>query len=155
MRGVNKVIIVGTLRRDVELRFTPNGNAVATLSLATSEEWKDKNTGEKQTKTEWHRATCFGKLAEVCGKYLAKGSQIYIEGKLTTRKYQDQSGQDRYSTEINFDEMQMLGGKKEGQQGGYQDDYQGGNQRQSNQRQGNQGGSNHHHQPDLDDDIPF
>jgi single-strand DNA-binding protein len=148
MRGVNKVILVGTLGRDVELRYSPNGNAIATLSLATSEEWKDKNSGEKQTKTEWHRCVCFGKLAQICGQYLAKGSQVYIEGKLTTRKWQDQSGQDRYSTEIQFDEMQMLGGKKDG-----------GNNGGNNGYQGAQNARNNNEPPmfgdDMDSDIPF
>jgi single-strand DNA-binding protein len=113
MRGVNKVILVGTLGKDPEVRFTPNGNSVATLSVATSEQWTDKQSGEKQEKTEWHRVVIFGKLAEIAGQYLKKGSQVYLEGKIQTRKWQDQSGQDRYSTEVVLDvngQMQMLGG---------------------------------------------
>ena len=114
MRGVNKVILVGTLGNDPEFKQLNNGNAVANLSLATNESWKDKNTGQLQEKTEWHRVVMFGKLAEIANQYLNKGSQVYIEGKLQTRKWQDQSGQDKYSTEIVVDAsgiMQMLGSK--------------------------------------------
>ncbi|MBF6058949.1 MULTISPECIES: single-stranded DNA-binding protein [Thiomicrorhabdus] len=114
MRGVNKVILVGTLGQDPEVKYAANGNAIANLSVATSEEWNDKNTGQKQQKTEWHRVAIFGKLAEIAGQYLKKGSQVYLEGKLQTRKWQDQNGQDRYTTEVvlsGFDSnMQMLGG---------------------------------------------
>ena len=114
MRGVNKVILVGTLGQDPEVKYAANGNAIANLSVATSEEWTDKNTGQKQQKTEWHRVSMFGKLAEIAGQYLKKGSQVYLEGKLQTRKWQDQNGQDRYTTEVvlsGFDgTMQMLGG---------------------------------------------
>lgn len=114
MRGVNKVILVGTLGQDPEVKYAANGNAIANLSVATSEEWNDKNTGQKQQKTEWHRVSMFGKLAEIAGQYLKKGSQVYLEGKLQTRKWQDQNGQDRYTTEVvlsGFDgTMQMLGG---------------------------------------------
>ncbi|BCN92596.1 single-stranded DNA-binding protein [Thiomicrorhabdus immobilis] len=114
MRGVNKVILVGTLGADPEVKYAANGNAIANLSVATSEEWNDKNTGQKQQKTEWHRVSMFGKLAEIAGQYLKKGSQVYLEGKLQTRKWQDQNGQDRYTTEVvlsGFDgTMQMLGG---------------------------------------------
>jgi len=122
MRGVNKAIIVGTLGRDPEIRYTQSGSAIANLSVATSEQWTDKSTGEKQEKTEWHRVVIFGKLAEIAGQYLTKGSQVYLEGKLQTRKWQDQNtGQDKYSTEIVLNPfngvMQMLGG---GQGGGQQ-----------------------------------
>lgn len=114
MRGVNKVILVGTLGADPDVKYAANGNAIANLSVATSEEWNDKNTGQKQQKTEWHRVSIFGKLAEIAGQYLTKGSQVYLEGKLQTRKWQDQNGQDRYTTEVvlsGFDgNMQMLGG---------------------------------------------
>ncbi|RRJ82232.1 single-stranded DNA-binding protein [Aestuariirhabdus litorea] len=125
MRGVNKVIIVGNLGADPEVRYMPNGNAVANLSVATSEQWKDKNTGQPQEKTEWHRVVMFGKLAEISGQYLRKGSKVYLEGKLQTRKWQDQQGQDRYTTEIVVDingQMQMLDGRGEGpaQGGAYQ-----------------------------------
>lgn len=112
-RGVNKVIIVGTLGADPEVKQLANGNAVANISVATNESWKDKNTGEKIEKTEWHRIVVFGRLAEICGQYLRKGSQVYFEGKLQTRKWQDQNGQDRYSTEIVANEMQMLGGRSD------------------------------------------
>ncbi|MDC2889600.1 single-stranded DNA-binding protein [Psychrosphaera sp. 1_MG-2023] len=118
-RGVNKVILIGTLGADPEVRFMPNGNAVANISLATNESWKDKNTGQMQEKTEWHRIVVFGKLAEVAGEYLRKGSQAYFEGKLQTRKWQDQAtGQDKFTTEVVVDfggQMQMLGGRNDGQ----------------------------------------
>ncbi|MBF0265049.1 MAG: single-stranded DNA-binding protein [Gammaproteobacteria bacterium] len=112
-RGVNKVILIGTLGNDPEMRYTADQRAIANLSLATNESWKDKNTGQTQEKTEWHRVVIFGKLAEVAGQYLKKGSQVYFEGKLQTRKWQDQSGQDKYTTEVVVDNfsgvMQMLG----------------------------------------------
>jgi len=113
-RGVNKVIIMGVLGKDPEMKYTASGSAIANISVATNEEWKDKNTGEQVKKTEWHRIVIFGKLAEIVGKYLKKGSQAYFEGKIQTRKWQDQSGQDRYSTEIVAHEMQMIGGRPEG-----------------------------------------
>lgn len=113
-RGVNKVILVGNLGKDPEVRYMPNGNAVANLTLATSESWKDKNTGQQQEKTEWHRVVMFRKLAEIAGEYLKKGSQVYLEGKLQTRKWQDSEGKDRYTTEVIADEMQMLGSKPGG-----------------------------------------
>ncbi|ENN9164421.1 single-stranded DNA-binding protein [Proteus mirabilis] len=115
-RGVNKVILIGNLGQDPDIRYMPNGGAVANLTLATSESWRDKQTGEMKEKTEWHRVVIFGKLAEVAGEYLRKGSQIYIEGSLQTRKWQDQSGQDRYTTEVVVNiggSMQMLGGRSE------------------------------------------
>ncbi|OFC72420.1 single-stranded DNA-binding protein [Alteromonas confluentis] len=132
-RGVNKVILVGNLGNDPEVRYMPNGNAVANLSLATSESWKDQQ-GQMQERTEWHRLTMYRRLAEIAGEYLKKGSQIYVEGKLQTRKWQDQQGQDRYTTEIIVDQMQMLGGREGGGQGG-----QGGGGYQQ-RPQGNQGG---------------
>ncbi|MBD2784436.1 single-stranded DNA-binding protein SSB1 [Xenorhabdus sp. 3] len=114
-RGVNKVILVGNLGQDPEVRYMPNGGAVANITLATSESWRDKQTGEMKEKTEWHRVVIFGKLAEVAGEYLRKGSQVYIEGALQTRKWQDQNGQDRYTTEVVVNpiggSMQMLGGR--------------------------------------------
>ena len=113
-RGINKVILVGSLGKDPEVKYLPNGNAVANISLATSESWKDRNTGQKQEKTEWHRIVVFGKLAEIAGQYLTKGAQAYFEGKLQTRKWQDKAtGQDKYTTEIVVEsggQMQMLGG---------------------------------------------
>ncbi len=110
-RGVNKAIIVGTLGQDPEVRYTASGSAVANISVATNENWKDRNTGEMQERTEWHRIVMFGKLAEIAQQYLKKGSQAYFEGRIQTRKWQDQSGNDRYSTEIVANEMQMLGGR--------------------------------------------
>lgn len=110
-RGVNKVILVGNLGGDPEVRYMPSGNAVTNVTLATSESWKDKNTGQMQERTEWHRVVFFNKLAEIAGEYLRKGSQVYVEGALRTRKWQDQSGQDKYTTEIVASEMQMLGGR--------------------------------------------
>ncbi|ELY6363801.1 single-stranded DNA-binding protein [Cronobacter sakazakii] len=118
-RGVNKVILVGNLGQDPEVRYMPNGGAVTSLRLATSESWRDKQTGEMKEVTEWHSVVLYGKLAEVAGEYLRKGSQIYIEGQLRTRKWQDQSGQDRYSTEVVVNvggTMQMLGGKQQSDQ---------------------------------------
>ncbi|KAA5967473.1 single-stranded DNA-binding protein SSB1 [Pantoea sp. M_9] len=116
-RGVNKVILVGNLGQDPEVRFMPNGGAVANFTLATSESWRDKQTGENKENTEWHRVVLFGKLAEVAGEYLRKGSQVYIEGQLRTRKWQDQSGQEKYTTEVVVNvggTMQMLGGRQQG-----------------------------------------
>lgn len=118
-RGVNKVILVGRLGQDPEVRFMPNGNAVANISLATSDSWKDKNTGEQQERTEWHRVVVFGKLGEVAGEYLRKGSQVYFEGRLQTRKWTDQQGQEKYTTEIVIDmggQMQMLDSKQDNNQ---------------------------------------
>jgi len=107
-RGVNKVILIGNLGKDPEIRYMANGQAVANITIATSESWKDKNTGEQQERTEWHRVVFFRRLAEIAGEYLKKGSRIYVEGKLQTRKWQDNQGQDRYTTEIVANEMQML-----------------------------------------------
>jgi single-strand DNA-binding protein len=113
-RGINKVIIVGNLGNDPDTRYMPSGGAVTNLSVATSESWKDKQTGEQKDRTEWHKVAMFGRLAEIAAEYLRKGSQVYIEGKLRTRKWQDQSGNDRYTTEIIADEMQMLGSRAGG-----------------------------------------
>ena len=129
MAGVNKVIIVGNLGKDPEVKFMPNGSAVANITVATSESWKDKQTGEQKEKTEWHRVVMFGKLAEIAGEYLKKGSKVYLEGSLQTRKWTNQQGQDQYTTEIVLQGfngvMQMLDGKQQGQsapqqQGGFQ-----------------------------------
>ena len=109
--SVNKVILVGNLGQDPEVRYSASGSAVATLNIATSEQWTDKQSGQKQERTEWHRVVMFNRLGEIAGEYLKKGSQVYIEGKLQTRKWQDQNGQDRYTTEIVANEMQMLGGR--------------------------------------------
>lgn len=159
-RGINKVILVGNLGNDPEVRYGNNGAAIANLSVATSDSWKDKNTGEQVEKTEWHRVVMFNRLGEIAGEYLRKGSKVYIEGKLQTRKWQDQSGQDRYTTEIVGNEMQMLDsrGDNAGQGGGYQPkpsqptapQQQGGGQPpQQAQQQAPQPA------PDFDDDIPF
>ncbi|WP_321277116.1 single-stranded DNA-binding protein [Thiomicrorhabdus indica] len=145
MRGINKVILVGTLGADPDVKYAANGNAIANLSVATSEEWNDKNTGQKQQKTEWHRVSMFGKLAEIAGQYLRKGSQVYLEGKLQTRKWQDQNGQDRYTTEVvisGFDgTMQMLGGGNRGGDAPY-DNNQGFGQQQGMNNQPMGGGMN-------------
>ncbi len=113
-RGVNKVILIGNLGKDPEVRYMPNGNAVANCTIATSESWKDKNTGETKERTEWHRVSFFRRLAEIVGEYLKKGSKVYVEGQLRTRKWQDKSGQDRYTTEIIADQMQMLDSRSGG-----------------------------------------
>ncbi len=110
-RGVNKVILVGNLGQDPEIKYMPSGQAVCNITIATTESWNDKTSGEKVEKTEWHRIVFFRRLAEIAGEYLRKGSQVYVEGRLQTRKWQDQSGNDRYTTEIVANEMQMLGGK--------------------------------------------
>ncbi|MEQ5288209.1 single-stranded DNA-binding protein [Providencia huaxiensis] len=149
-RGVNKVILIGHLGQDPEIRYMPAGGAVANLTLATSEAWRDKQSGEMREKTEWHRVVIFGKLAEVAGEYLKKGSQIYVEGSLQTRKWQDQSGQDRYTTEVVVNiggSMQMLGGN-------------GGNQAGSQQparqpQQSRQQAPQNEPPMDWDDNIPF
>jgi single-strand DNA-binding protein len=143
--GINKVILVGNLGQDPEVRYTADGKAIANFTIATSESWKDKNSGEKREKTEWHRVVVFGKLAEICGEYLSKGKQVYVEGKLQTRKWQGQDGQDRYTTEVVIDgftgTMQMLGQKDGGGRRSEQKKYQ------SPPDQG--------YQEDKEDDIPF
>lgn len=111
-RGINKVILVGNLGADPEVRYSPNGAAIANLSIATTDSWKDKQSGESQERTEWHRVVLFNRLGEIAGEYLRKGSQVYIEGRLQTRKWQDKNGQERYTTEIIATEMQMMGGKQ-------------------------------------------
>ena len=136
MASVNKVILVGNLGRDPEVRYTPGGAAIANISIATTSQWKDKGTGEQREETEWHRVVFNGRLAEIAGQYLRKGSQVYVEGSLRTRKWTDQSGVEKYSTEIRADQMQMLGsrqgmgggGQGGGQQGGGYDDGYGGDQ---------------------------
>lgn len=110
-RGINKAILIGNLGNDPDIRYTASGTAIANISLATAESWRDKNTGEQQERTEWHRIVFFGRLAEIVGEYLRKGSQIYVEGRIQTRKWQDKEGNDRYSTEVVANEMQMLGGR--------------------------------------------
>ncbi|EPI5421543.1 TPA: single-stranded DNA-binding protein [Yersinia enterocolitica] len=165
-KGVNKVILVGNLGQDPEVRYMPNGGAVASITLATSESWRDKATGEQKEKTEWHRIVLFGKLAEVAGEYLRKGSQVYIEGALQTRKWQDQSGQDRYTTEVVVNvggTMQMLGSKQGDSQGAQSQVRQQSGPQQNQQQwgqqhaQGQQQAAHQSSEPlmDFDDDIPF
>ena len=182
-RGVNKVILIGNLGQDPEVRYMPNGNAVTNVTLATSDSWKDRETGQQQERTEWHRVVFFGKLAEIAGQYLRKGSKVYVEGALRTRKWQGQDGQDRYTTEVVCDingQMQMLDSRG-GEQGGFQQPSQGfapqqqapqaqqQSQQQSPQQQRQQGGFGGQQQgqqpaapqqpaagfDDFDDDIPF
>ena len=142
-RGVNKVILIGNLGRDPEVRYSPNGGAIANITLATSEAWKDKNTGEQVEKTEWHRVVFFRRLAEIAGEYLKKGSKVYIEGKLQTRKWQDKDGNDRYTTEVVANEMQMLDSR--------------GGSTSYNQDESSTASSQQEPMPagDFDDDIPF
>ena len=152
-RGINKVIIVGNLGGDPETRYMPSGSAVTNLTVATNESWKDKATGETKERTEWHKVAMFNRLAEVAAEYLRKGSQVYIEGKLRTRKWQDKNGQDRWTTEIVADEMQMLGGGGGG--GGGRGAGGGGSAPMDS---ADSAGSNYAPQPgpdDFDDDIPF
>lgn len=168
MRGVNKVILVGTCGQDPEVRYTPNGNAVTNLSLATSEAWTDKQTGQKVEKTEWHRVVLFGKVAEIAGEYLRKGSQCYIEGKLKTREW-EKDGIKRYATEVHVDingTMQLLGGRPDNQVGGQQQQQQ---QQRQPQQQRTQPRQQYQQRPapqqnqqsappeyeSFDDDIPF
>ncbi len=159
--GVNKVILVGNLGRDPEIRYTADGRPIANFSIATSESWMDKNSGEKREKTEWHRIVVFGKLAEICGQYLSKGKQVYIEGKLQTRKWQGQDGQDRYTTEVVVDfggTMQMLGSRDGGGGGGSRPSSYG-----ATNSGGGSGGGGYQDQGypqppypnDQEDDIPF
>ncbi|BBE92900.1 TPA: single-stranded DNA-binding protein [Haemophilus influenzae] len=138
MAGINKVIIVGHLGNDPEIRTMPNGDAVVNISVATSESWNDRNTGERREVTEWHRIVFYRRQAEICGEYLRKGSQVYVEGRLKTRKWQDQNGQDRYTTEIQGDVMQMLGGRNQNA-GSYGNDMGGAPQSSYQARQTNNG----------------
>lgn len=148
-RGVNKVIIIGRLGQDPEIRYSPSGTAFANLTVATSEQWRDKQTGEQKEQTEWHRVVISGKLAEIAGEYLRKGSEVYLEGKLRTRKWTDQSGVEKYTTEVLVGVggvMQMLGSKQDGY-------------RQSSTQQGSQqqstSSTNNAPPMDFDDDVPF
>ncbi len=148
MAGVNKVILIGNLGQDPEVRYMPSGDAVANISIATSETWKDKNTGEKQERTEWHRVSFFGKIAEIVGKYLKKGSKIYVEGKLRTRKYKAADGSERYTTEVIVDmggTMQMLDGKSDGAP----------RQQQPRMDAQNRASMGAQAPAEFDDDIPF
>ena len=160
-RGVNKVILVGNLGKDPEVRYSPNGGAVANITIATSESWKDKTSGEKQEKTEWHRVVFFGRLAEIAGEYLKKGAQIYIEGRLQTRKWQDKEGKDRYTTEIVANEMQMLGSREgrgapsEFDPSSSGDEGQGRGSSSRAPAATSSGGGKPSAPSDFDDDIPF
>lgn len=141
MSSINKVILIGTLGKDPEVRYLPNGDAVANLSIATNSSWKDKATGERKTETEWHKLTAYGKLAEIIGEYCKKGKSIYVEGRLKTRKWQDKEGIERYTTEIVVDQMQLLGGRDDGEQ--------------SEPRQTKAAPKEQKALVDMDDDIPF
>ncbi|MGE4617632.1 MAG: single-stranded DNA-binding protein [Gammaproteobacteria bacterium] len=146
-RGINKATLIGNLGADPEIRYTTNGSAVANVRLATAESWRDKETGEQQERTEWHRVVFFGRLAEIVEQYLRKGSQVYVEGRIQTRKWQDRDGNDRYTTEIVANEMQMLGGRGAG----------GGAPAKSDDAPASSPASGLSEQPtdDFDDDIPF
>ncbi|AFU98979.1 single-stranded DNA-binding protein [Simiduia agarivorans] len=170
-RGINKVILVGNLGQDPETKYMPSGGAVTNVSIATSETWKDKQTGQPQERTEWHRVVFFNRLAEIAGEYLKKGSKVYVEGSLRTRKWQGQDGQDRYTTEIVASEMQMLDGRGDMGSGGYeQGGYSAPQQQAPQQRQQPQQNYQQQQQrpqqaqpqqapndgfADFDDDIPF
>lgn len=151
MAGINKVIIVGRLGNDPEMRTMPNGDTVANISVATSEVWNDKQTGERREVTEWHRIVLFRRNAEVAGQYLKKGSQVYVEGKLKTRKWQDQNGQDRYTTEIQADTLTMLGGRDDGGNATQQPQ----SKPQAKAAPQQQAILSPEEQPDFDSDIPF
>lgn len=157
--GINKVIVLGNLGNDPETKYLPNGNAVTNISVATSESWKDKQTGQEQERTEWHRIVFFNRLAEIAGEYLRKGSKVYVEGSLRTRKWQDQNGNDRYTTEIVASDMQMLSGRENGQaqggQGQYQQPQSYQNQQQGYQNQGAQQPQQTYGASEFDSDIPF
>lgn len=146
-RGVNKAIILGSLGQDPDIRYTAGGAAVANISIATNEQWKDKESGEMQERTEWHRVVFFGRLAEIVGEYLRKGSQVYVEGRIQTRKWQDKEGQDRYTTEIVASEMQMLGSKSGGSTASFDQTPQHENAAAPSSAKNSN--------DDFDDDIPF
>lgn len=158
-RGINKVIIVGNIGQDPETRYMPSGSAITNISVATSDTWKDKQTDQPVERTEWHRIVFFNRLAEIAGEYLKKGSKVYVEGALRTRKWQDQSGQDRYTTEIVASEMQMLDSRPAGESGYQPANNQPNRQQQSRPQSQNQPPQGHYPPPDnfdgFDDDIPF
>ncbi|MFV9475336.1 single-stranded DNA-binding protein [Advenella sp. RU8] len=163
MASVNKVILVGNLGRDPEVRYSPDGAAMCNISIATTSSWKDKNTGERRDETEWHRVSFFGRLAEVAGQYLKKGSAVYVEGRIKTRKWQDkETGQDRYSTDIIADQMQMLGGRADSTSMGgddFSDSYAAPRQQPQrapqSQRPSAPAAGSASNIMDMDDDIPF
>jgi len=165
-RGINKVILIGNVGQDPEVKYMPSGGAVANISVATSESWKDKNSGQMQERTEWHRVVMFNRLGEIAGEFLRKGSKVYIEGSLRTRKWQGQDGTDRYTTEIVADQMQMLDGREGGGagqgQGGYnnaQDNYSSAPPANQSAQRSAPPQQNHQQAPasmdSFDDDIPF
>ena len=154
MASVNKVILIGNLGRDPEIRYMPSGDAVANLRIATTDKFKDRN-GEQQEVTEWHSVAFFGKQAEICGQYLKKGSQVYVEGSLRTRKWQDKDGNDRYTTEIRGDRMQMLGGRGGGGGGGGMAEFDAPPDNAPKGKPGGSGGGSGGGFSDMDDDIPF
>ena len=153
MASVNKVILVGNLGADPETRYMPNGDAVANIRLATTESWKDKASGEKREITEWHRVVFYRKLAEIVGQYLKKGSSVYVEGRIRTRKWQDKEGQERYTTEIEASEMQMLGGRQSAASSGGEAEYGGSMPSSSASRAAPAKKAPSFE--DMDDDIPF
>lgn len=154
MASINKVILIGNLGRDPEVRYTPNGAAICNVTIATSRNWKDKNSGERMEETEWHRVVFYDRLAEIAGEYLKKGRPVYVEGRLKTRKWQDKDGVEKYTTEIIADQLQMLGGREEG--GGQQAQAPAASQRPASrpapQRASQPTGTGF---DDMDDDIPF
>jgi single-strand DNA-binding protein len=159
MRGVNKVILVGNIGGDPETRYTTSGTAITEMSVATSEQWTDKQSGEKQERTEWHRITMFGKLAEIAGEYCKKGGQVYIEGSIRTDKYTDKQGVEKYSTKVIAETMQLLGGKREGEERSERPS-QDNNRRQGAVDRARQGAAGHSQPPSEqggfnDDEIPF
>lgn len=163
MASLNKVLLIGNCGKDPEVRYAPSGDAIANITLATTETWKDKQSGERREQTEWHRVVFFGRLAEIVGQYVKKGSQLYVEGRLQTRKWQDKDGQDRYTTEIRADEMKMLGGRNSGQEGDQAPQQR--QQQSAPQQRQQQSAPQQRQQPvhagggggfgDFDDDIPF
>ena len=158
MASVNKVILVGNLGADPETRYMPNGDAVANIRLATTESWKDKASGEKKEITEWHRVVFYRKLAEIVGQYLKKGSAVYVEGRIRTRKWQDKEGQERYTTEIEANEMQMLGGRQNSASSSGGETEYGGSMPSSGASSGQRSSVPAKKAPsfeDMDDDIPF
>ncbi|WOB08555.1 single-stranded DNA-binding protein [Piscinibacter gummiphilus] len=165
MASINKVIIIGNLGKDPEVRYTPNGSAVCNITVATSRQWKDKNSGEKQEETEWHRIVFFDRMAEIAGEYLKKGRPVYVEGRLKTRKWTDKDGVEKYTTEIMAENMQLLGGREgggggggdEGGGGGYSRGSQGGGERSApaSRPAAKQAPKSSTGFDDMDDDIPF
>ena len=167
MASINKVILIGNLGRDPEVRYTPNGNAVCNVTIATSRNWKDKTSGDKVEETEWHRVVFYDRLAEIAGEYLKKGRSVYVEGRLKTRKWQDKEGKDNYTTEVIADNMQMLGGREGGGGGGDEGGYGRGEERGGERSEARSapasrpaGGAKPASKSatgfdDMDDDIPF